>query len=190
MDETKRPKHFTQIKVLEKKVVINFFERIEGDDDFFKNNYGSECEHAVHEDFRTKLDKLKGHLIRICEQDDSEDYQNIPEEILEKFKVHGFTISGVDENEAVILTGMRRLKTGQWMNLVTPNVSFENPDGYDQVGELYHDISEVKAEAGEYLNGKVGSGTQWSLSFDAKTSAEEHPTEHPEAEPAETPEKD
>lgn len=170
--QTKNSRIYHKVKSLDKIVNIEFSETIETDEWTVRNKYESECEHAIHDDFKNALEALKGHLIIINEEYEGKDYDNIPDDVLDKFRVTGFTTFGENMNEGIIITGTRQLAVGGIRNSVSPRIIFENYQAYPAMGELFHAVEMVRKEAHEYLNGKVGQGLQWQISFERKMGIE------------------
>ena len=171
-----KPRSYRRVKILSKVIGIDFVETVETEDgDIMRNNYSSECQHAAHEDFSSSVDGLIPHLLRICEilPDGVDDIKDIDPSMTDKIRMTGFTISGYHENEGVILTGMRKIKSGLFYNIVTPLMRFDNEDQYNQMGELKIAIQKVQEEANSYLNGKFGEGSQFELSFENKMQEQE-----------------
>lgn len=123
----------------------------------------------VHEDLKAAFKALNPHLAVICEEveaNDVPDIENIPEisgeegsvndpiaEMLSRFAVASFTISGTGENESITLSGSKRLSTGDTVSLTTPSIELEGTQ-YQFVNELRIAIDNVVSEIEEYKNGK------------------------------------
>lgn len=122
-----------------------------------------------HIDLKKAFDKLDPHLAAICEEvtpDEIGDIDNLPEydsedednnspltKKLHNFSVTAFNIEGDGDNIGVVLSGSKRLSTGDEVGLTTPKIKFEDTT-YRFVNELRIQIDEVIDEVMEYKNGK------------------------------------
>jgi hypothetical protein len=82
------------------------------------------------------------------------------EENIEKFSVSQFTLSGSDDDEAIILTGVKTIPLGV-KNLNTPSVKFIGE--YEYADELKRVTEHVCDELLRYLDGKVAPSAQLDL---------------------------
>ena len=93
----------------------------------FKNenedNVTIEGKNLIHKDLRAAFNELIPHLAFLCEQkeaDGKDSIDELPEEIFSTFEVTGYTVSGSDDNEGVVLVGKRFLKSKKGLNLIAP----------------------------------------------------------------------
>lgn len=133
---------------------------------------GDSCKRSgasiIHEDLQTSFNKLKPHLAVICEEIDGKKISDISEyeslDLLEDYKVNsiekkvlqffvtGFSIEGTGENESVSLVGIKRLSTGDDLQLKTPKIKWSGV--YEFVDELRASVDEIIVEVENYMNGK------------------------------------
>jgi hypothetical protein len=123
----------------------------------------------VHDDLKASFNTLKPHLAVICEEIDGkkisdisdyesldplEDYKvNSIEKKVLQFFVTGISIEGTGENESVLLSGIKRLSTGDDLQLKTPKIKWAGV--YQFVDELRASVDKIKHEVEEYMNGKA-----------------------------------
>jgi hypothetical protein len=134
----------------------------------------------VHDDMIRAFNSLDVHLAVICEEilPAEIDIDNLPDymdENLEKKarkladRIHAFTVSafrveGSGENEGVVLTGTKKLTTGEIVKLETPKVKFISDYGFIQ--ELMAAVTVCKNEVTEYMNGKAAPKMVQAEMFD------------------------
>jgi hypothetical protein len=134
-----------------------------------------------HDDLKKAFWKLNVHLALICEEIDAlevEDiealeniiFEDIKDEngktiekdvfdkgsiadIVTRFKVSSFAISGTGENESVVLIGTKTLSTGDHVGLKSPKTHWEGE--YLFINELRSVVGDLKQEVEEYSNGKA-----------------------------------
>lgn len=122
----------------------------------------------VHEDMKLAFQKLHPHLASICEEvevDPQSDISKIEkfnadvhkegslEHKISHFTVHSFKITGGGDNEALILTGEKRLSTGDHIGLTTYKIKWDDTT-YHFVADLRAAVNNVILEVEEYMNGK------------------------------------
>lgn len=110
-----------------------------------------------HEDLRTAMNKLAVHyalmneFIPIDKKAKSvQDYE------LAKYAniiVSGYSISGDEGKEAVILTGHRLLTTGKAQIVNTPLEPIDSENGYKYMDDLVEQIEAIDKEVILYING-------------------------------------
>lgn len=121
----------------------------------------------VHDDLKKAFKKLHPHLAVICEEIASVDIGDIDniddfdtalhalgslEDRVAHFTVSKFQISGSGENEGVILTGQKRLSTGEYVSLTSPKIKWI--DGYAFIHDLRIHIEAAVEEVELYMQGK------------------------------------
>ena len=121
----------------------------------------------IHDDMRKCFTKLNAHLAVICEEisgDSISDIETIEvynpdihkegslEHKISHFYVSSFTTTGVGENESVILSGSKRLTTGDYVELKSPKTAWDG--NYIFINELRVAIDDLKTEVELYMNGK------------------------------------
>ena len=135
------------------------------------------CSQIVHKDLKAAFDKLKSHMVVICEQPEGQKVKstgiydfNVDE--LDNYLVTGYSKGGSDEHAGVVIIGQKLLHSGQVLNLICPFSKFEDEDNYIFGGALSADIDACDHEVNEYLfNGKWGI-VQQSFDFDTPEDAE------------------
>lgn len=143
----------------------------------YSNEVSKKCSQIVHTDLKAALERLKIHLVVVCEQKEAElvNFESIHEFNLEQFDnyiVTGYSIGGSDENAGVTIIGQKLLKSGSVLNLVSPFVKFQDMEAYDFAGELDADIQACNWEVEEYLFGEKWGLKQQEFDFDAPEGAE------------------
>lgn len=136
----------------------------------------------VHEDMKIAFRDLNVHLAVICEEihpDDIPNIDNLPvldpdtdltdddqdplALKLSRFSVSSFRIVGNGENEGVILTGQKRLSTGDHIKIETPVARYQGE--YAFVNELHVAIFNLVEEIEQYMNGKQAPPRQTEMDF-------------------------
>jgi hypothetical protein len=149
----------------------------------YSNNVTKKCSQIVHADLKKALDRLKIHMVIVCEQkeaeellselhrDDSDEamkyFEEFDTERLANYLVTGFSIGGSDENQGVTLIGQKLLASGQVLNLISPFVKYEDNDGYEFAAELSSDIEAACYEVEQYLFGEKWGIKQAQIDFDS-----------------------
>lgn len=131
----------------------------------------------VHADLVEAFDKLKAHLVCICEQPEAAEIDEIgiydfEASKLENYVITGYTLSGTDENRGVSIVGQKLLKTGQVLNISAPFTKFEDDDIYEHGGDLLSTIQGCNYEVHEYLFKDKWGIKQQEFDFDAETGAD------------------
>lgn len=145
--------------------------------DNYSNTITKKCSQTIHGDFRDAVDKLKPHMVIVCEMPEAEAIKDVgiydyPANELSNYIVTGYSHGGSDESAGVVIVGQKLLKSGKVLNLITPFIQFEDSEAYMFAGELEVEISACDYEATEYLfNDKYGM-KQMSLDFDTPAEAE------------------
>ena len=139
----------------------------------FKNenedNVTIEGKNLIHKDLRAAFNELIPHLAFLCEQkeaDGKDSIDELPEEIFSTFEVTGYTVSGSDDNEGVVLVGKRFLKSKKVLNLIAPFTMFNNEnEEYTYAFELEQAIEACSYEVEQYLFEKKWAVVQQELPF-------------------------
>ncbi|HCY40407.1 MAG TPA: hypothetical protein DHV48_03500 [Prolixibacteraceae bacterium] len=144
----------------------------------YSNEVSKKCSQVVHADLRAALERLKLHLVVVCEQPEAGkvNFESIHEfklDDLDNYIVTGYTIGGNDESAGVTIIGQKLLKSGQVLNLIAPFTKFEENDNYDFSGELYADIQACNWEVEEYLFSEKWGIKQTEFDFDAPEDAQD-----------------
>lgn len=145
------------------------------EENFTESNYTNtvtkKCSQIVHADLKKALDRLKIHMVVICEQKEAnevlENFDEYNVENLSGYLVTGFSIGGSDENLGVTLIGQKLLKSGQVLNLIAPFTKYEDEDGYQFAAELSADIEAACYEVEQYLFAEKWGIKQAEIDFDS-----------------------
>ncbi len=127
--------------------------------------------HPPHEDLKKAFVSLSVHAALTGEFISSSligDIKKPDTELVENFNVTGFTIVGEDEDEGVILSARKTLKTGKTMGFNTPKILLEDESetAYQFAKDLALCIADCKDQLTEYLNGKFAPDPQGTLFLD------------------------
>ena len=81
------------------------------------NEVTKSCGNLVHDDLLNAFDKLKVHMVKLCdfkksELINSDTIENFDLELLKEYEITGFSLGGHDENEGVTLIGSRKFLSG------------------------------------------------------------------------------
>ena len=109
------------------------------------------CDQLYHDDLAKAFDKLKPHLVCICDQKGSDqiaDLEEYDESLLTGISVTSFTISGSSESEGIVLVGQKEIGD-KVLNLISPFTMYE--DDYKFSSELGLAIAACVFETEEYL---------------------------------------
>ncbi len=128
----------------------------------------------VHPDLKAAMNRLVPHLCDITEQKEAEKYDwndqdcEFNQDLLKNLGVSGFTISGEDAFEQVIITGRRLLSaTRKVLNLNTPQICLDaEQDEYEHLNDLQEVIDAVCEEAKQYLKERKYGVTQQEFNFE------------------------
>ena len=143
----------------------------------YSNEVSKKCSQIVHSDLVSAIDKLKVHLVVVCEQPEAvligfDNINDINLEQLENYIVTGFTIGGNDESAGVTIIGQKLLKSGQVLNLISPFIKFQDTEAYPFAGELYVDVQSCEWEVSEYMFSEKWGIKQMEFDFDNPEGAE------------------
>lgn len=112
------------------------------------------------------LAALKPHLVVICDSpQEVSNYQEMEQELLDKYAVHGVRISGEDQTEGVIIMGKKRAINNKWFAINTPLVRYQDKDAYAYGGNLYDDVKALAKAFKAYLEGDTGVPEQQDIDF-------------------------
>jgi hypothetical protein len=95
------------------------------------------------------------------------DFDNVNQELIKDFTVTGFTITGSEEDEGVIITAHKKLKNGKSLGFNTPTTRFsdESENVYPFMDQLIECVDNCKEMLTKHLNGEYGDDPQGSLEF-------------------------
>lgn len=142
-----------------------------------------ESDLPVHDDFRAVLRRLAAHLALIDERveydaKNKELRKQLDEGVkgemwpLNTYHVRGVIIKGEEgsEKEGVQLNGMKVLKSGKPVNILTPFITLnEDKTDYAHAVSLADALSDLRLEVRNYLGGKIAKGSQLAMDFENAT---------------------
>ena len=120
----------------------------------------------IHDELKAALDNLKPHFALITEAvkvPKTQSFEGIASlQEMEGFEVTAFEVKKSGDNFGVIILGHRKLQDNRTVKFTTPFINFDvEISDYDHIEELIESVDIAKAEAIEYINGKIKSqGTQ------------------------------
>lgn len=146
-----------------------------------KTKIKASADAVIHDDMANAMHGLVPHFVLLTEmrrrQDVTKviDLKELPEELLEKFKV---TSVSIEDNKGAMnyrIAGYKILKTGKTVHFETPKIKLESSveDAYDFFDEMVQQIELVKEEALNYMQGKEGTSSQTAMDFDDEFDPEE-----------------
>lgn len=143
----------------------------------YSNTIDKKCSQTVHADLREAFDKLKLHLVSICEMPEFEQvkkhgiYDFNIEDNLNNYVVTGYSKGGSEESAGVVIIGQKLLGSGKVLNITTPFIQFEDEEAYEFSGDLYAHIEACDYEVAEYLFNEKWGVKQLDFEFDAPEEA-------------------
>jgi len=152
------------IKDIKKVAIKNGGLVITYDDYNSDNDYTDEvnrtCPQIIHPDLQLALDKLKAHVVCVCEMPEmnniDESNLDTAHEELKNIVITGFSPGGSDESAGVSIVAQRLLKGSKVLNVNMPFTPYESED-YPFSYELQLAVQACEYEVKEYLeNGKFG----------------------------------
>lgn len=158
---------------------VELTEHIDTDNGPITNEVIMKCTGLVHDDLISRFDRLKIHMVKICDMRKSE---TITDETIDQFdisilndyEVKGFSIGGEDEHEGVVIIGSREFESGKVLNLVSPFTKYNDEHSpYDFESDLYNDVQACVYEVELYLEGSKYAVKQLELPFDEAEVHEE-----------------
>ena len=139
--------------------ILAFAEEVNDDDGRFqyaKENKAKLKNFFCHNDLLDKFNTLCSHLAIVCEMNakmksigDTE--IDHPEILAHKIYATGIVITGSGESDGVVIIGFKVLAGGARLNLVTPNIMF---DDYEHASHLIDLLAEIEREASAAYRGK------------------------------------
>lgn len=134
-----------------------------------------ECSNPPHADLRKAFSNLAVHAALLGEFIAPvmiRDIEDVNPDLVSDYTVTGFTITGKDETEGVIISAQKKLKSGKTLGFNTPTTRFESEgDGaYEFIDDLATCIDFCKSELKEYLNGKYAPDPQLQMALNEDQS--------------------
>lgn len=143
----------------------------------YSNTIDKKCAQTVHADLRDAFDKLKLHLVSICEMPEIElikkhgIYDLNIDENLANYVVTGYSKGGNGESAGVVIIGQKLLNSGKVLNITTPFIQFEDEEAYEFSGDLYAHIEACDYEVEEYVFNEKWGVKQLDFDFDSPEEA-------------------
>lgn len=138
---------------------LAFAEEVNDDEGRFqyaKENKAKLKNFFAHNDLLERFNTLRSHLALVCEMNanlknigDAEIEQ--PEILAPRIYATGIVMTGSGENDGVVIIGFKVLAGGARLNLVTPNVTF---DEYEHASHLMDLLADIEKEASAAYRGK------------------------------------
>ena len=139
-----------------------------------------ESEIPVHPDLHSVLRRIAAHLALIDERVEySSDNDALRLQMdegvkaaswpLNQYHVRGVILKGVEgeDSEGVQVNGIKTLKTGKPINILTPFVSLtESKTDYAHMVSLANAVADLRLEVRNYFGGKVLPPSQLTMGFD------------------------
>ena len=149
---------FSSVKVLDKLVELKWKE---GKDNKTMENTKDRPEQS----FVSALNTMKKELAP---------FYYIPEDKIEKITITGFSLSGQEENLAVVIKGKLETPAGKSANLISPAIMLEQ-DQYQFEEKLLSDIGQINIEARRYAfeYKRVQTSLESDPNFNAESVEEE-----------------
>lgn len=163
----------TKIKVLKEKGELNFTKTLA---DGKHSDDSSAPEWEIHPDLKEEIKKLRIHMATLTDHLDAgkmKDINKVDENKYDCYHANGYSISGKEGQEGVVITGYKILKSGKPLTINTPFERFEAEDGkrYLFMDELYDQLGLIEKEAIDYLNGdKKAPSPQMAMEFNEETN--------------------
>lgn len=133
----------------------------------------SSADAPVHDDLNDAFQALVPDFVLLTEMKKKSevvkaiDLKEIPESLIEKFRVTGLSI---DDNKGDIsfkIFGHKYLNTGKSVSFQTPKirVAATEDDKYEFIDQLVQKVEYIKEEVLEYMDGKEATRDQTSMDF-------------------------
>lgn len=146
----------------------------------------------IHEDLSNAIAKLTPHFVLITEMKKKSevasdiDLESVPEKLMKKFQVKGFTEEQVQGETIIKITGTKLLKNGKAISFETPKTDRgSDEDAYEFFDQLIDTVESIKEEILAFMDGKQAESNQTNMfdGFEPETDAsEDQPLEQEEFE--------
>ncbi|AVM53343.1 hypothetical protein JN06_01380 [Bacteroides zoogleoformans] len=149
----------------------------------YTNGVSKSCDQIIHYDLRQAFDKLKVHLVALCEQPEAE---RINEESIKSpgfaetfpnYQIVGYSHNSQDAIDGVIIFGTKLLQSGGTLDLSIWTPLYDSEYQYKE--DLALDIQACDWEVSEYLFSEKWGVKQTMLDFDTDEPAEANLEEKP-----------
>jgi hypothetical protein len=170
-------KRIKKAKIKGRSLEVELTETIHTDNGPVTNEVVLKCTGLVHDDLLARFDRMKVHLVKICDLRKADtitdgSIENYDLSILDDYEVKGISIGGEEEHEGVVIIGARKFESGKVLNLVSPFTKFTDEHApYEFESDLYNDVQACIYEVELYLEGKYLI-KQLELPFDEEKAEE------------------
>ncbi len=170
-------KRIKKAKIKGRSLEVELTESIDNGNGPITNEVVLKCTGLAHDDLLARFDRLKVHLVKICDMKKAEtitaeNIENFDLKSLDDYEVKGISIGGDDEHEGVVIIGAREFESGKVLNLVSPFTKFTDEHApYEFESDLYNDVQACIYEVELYLEGKYLI-KQLELPFDEERTEE------------------
>lgn len=138
-----------------------------------KTKIKANADAIVHDDLSQAIQALVPHYVLLTEMKKkpdvvkSIDLDQMPEDLLKKFKVKGVTIEDNKGDISYKISGYKILKNGRTVAFETPKISMNvsEEDQYEFFDKLEQQIELIKEEVLEYMDGKEAVVDQTKMTF-------------------------
>lgn len=149
----------------------------------YTNGVSKSCDQIIHYDLRQAFDKLKVHLVALCEQPEA---KRINEESIKSpgfaetfpnYHITGYSHNSQDSVDGVTIFGTKQLQSGGTLDLSIWTPIYESDYPYSE--DLALDIQACDWEVSEYLFSEKWGVKQTMLDFDTDEPEEVNLEEKP-----------
>ena len=136
----------------------------------YTNSIAKNCDQIIHSDLREAFNKLKLHLVVLCEQPEAEKVTKLSfsspgyHETLSNYIITGYSHDSDDGVDGVTIFGEKLLQSGKVVDLRIFTTLSE--EAYKYAEELKIDILSCDEEVDQYLFGEKWGMKQETLDFD------------------------
>lgn len=138
-----------------------------------KDNLSATSDAPIHEDLQNAFQSLLPHLLLLTEQKNKPEVVKqmdlgleLPEDIMNKFKVTGFSTEDKNGEIAVKISGIRHLNTGKNLSLSMPSTVRGSKDSeYEFYDKMIEAVDQIKAEVVAFMDGKQAERSQPEIGF-------------------------
>lgn len=160
---------------------VNFNERfLEAN---YTNSIAKNCDQIIHSDLKEAFNKLKLHLVVLCEQPEADKIMKMSftspgyHETLSNYIITGYAHDSNDGVDGVTISGEKLLQSGKVVDLkIFTDLTEES---YKYAEELKIDILSCDEEVDQYLFGEKWGMKQETLDFDCDEPQEAKLEEEP-----------
>ena len=141
-----------------------------------KTKIKASADAPIHDDLKEAFNRLIPHFVLLTEMKKKPDVvktidlpEDMDEELLNKYKVRGFSVEEKNGITAVKLSGLKILTSGKSVSFDAPKTKRGNEDeGYEFFDELMECVEHLKEEVMEYMEGKCSEHVQQTMEFDGE----------------------